>query len=84
MRNIKMIGYAAAEVQVRTVGDLRRLLDWCDAYSIHGDTVVDTGNGVLWVMLTGENDVEAKWIECGDHIPPKNVYDVLIETHKHE
>lgn len=84
MRNIRMIGHAAVEAKVQTVGDLRRLLDWCDAYHIDGGVTVDTGAGAVWIMLTGEHDVEAKMIECGDHLSPDRAYDILIETHKHE
>lgn len=84
MREVELSGYVSAKTSVRTVGDLRELVQWCDKYGVSDNTGVDWDAGTVWLLLTGDRDVSATWIECGDHMDPNRVYDILVETHTHE
>jgi len=81
---IKVTGYACAEAKVRNVGDLRELVAWCDHHRVGGGAPIDWGRGEVFIDLTGDNPAEAEMIQCGDHIPPDDGWDVLINTHKHQ
>jgi hypothetical protein len=83
-REIKLSAYASADMEARTVGDLRELLKWCDEHHVADSVCIDWGAGRVYLELTGPGVVPAEWIECGDHIPPDAAYDILIDTHTHE
>lgn len=82
LHEVTITGLATAEMQVETVEDLRTLVAWLNKYNVPNDTDVDMSLSTVFVDLTGDG-VAAQWIECGDHIPPANAYDVLIPTHGH-
>lgn len=84
MREVRMHGYITAEMKVETVSDLRDLIEWCNEHAVPGETGLDWGNGVVWLLLTGDRDVDATWIECGDHLSGDERFDILVETHNHE
>ncbi len=80
---IKMIATVTAECEVRTLGDLRKLIEWCDKYRISDGRELDWAAGKVYLdVADGASGVQ--WIECGDHIPPNHVHDVLVVTHHHE
>jgi len=86
MREVKMYGYVVGETTVKTVGELRELIEWCNKYHVPDSVGLDWSNrldGLVYLELSGEN-APAAMIECGDHIPPDARYDLLLETHKHE
>ena len=74
----------SAQCSPRTVGDLRKLIEWCDKHQVKDSALLDWGSGNVYVELTGAGSVPAEWIECGDHIPPKVMFDVLVPTHEHK
>jgi hypothetical protein len=86
MREVKMYGYVVGETTVKTVGDLRELIEWCDKYRVPDSVGLDwasAGGGSLYLELSGEN-APAVMIECGDHIPPDTAYNLLLDAHTHE
>jgi hypothetical protein len=80
--SVKMIASVIGECEVRTVGDLRGFVEWCDTHSISDEKDLDWGSGKLYVELAG-GDSEVDWIECGDH-PPGIGHDLLVAAHHHE
>lgn len=84
MSEVEMTGFVTAMMEARTVEDLRTLVGWLNKYSIPNSTGIDFDRGKIYVELTGDTSVSAKWIECGDHVPPVSRFDILIDTHTHD
>lgn len=80
---VKITGFATAQWNARTLGDLRKVVAWCDEHRIPDTADLDWGYGTLYVELVGGTAVEGDMIECGDHIPPDRGYDILLPTHPH-
>ena len=83
MSNVELAGWVTAKREARTLKDLRDLVAWCDEHKIKDDAVLDYGGGCLYVDFLGDDQLKATWIECGDHRPGDEQWDVLIETHHH-
>ena len=83
-REINLSAFASADMEARTVGDLRELLKWCDEHHVPDAVGIDWGSGRVYLELTGPGAVPAEWIECGDHIPPAVRFDIIVPTHEHE
>ena len=80
---IEMSGFVSAQMEARTVGDLRAFVRWLDKYKVSDSKEIDLGSGNVYVELTNVA-APAEWIECGEHIPPDTAYDLLISTHDHD
>jgi len=79
--DIEVTGWATVNAPVRNVGDLRMLLSFLDEYSVRDEAEIDWGTGKVHVDLS---DLVGEFIECGDHIPPESMYDVLLLMHSHD
>ena len=80
---IRITGFAMATADVRTLGDLREFVRWLDKHGVSDHREVEAGE-VMYVSLQDTTDGDtAKFIECGDHIPPNKAFDVVMNTHKH-
>lgn len=79
--DIEMSGFVHAKAQVRTLGQLRQLVSWCDEHNVLDEVEVDWGTGYVYVVLTGDDAVPADWIECGNHLFNDRRYDFIIDTH---
>jgi len=80
---VKISAIAFAEMEAKTAEDLRALVDWLNKYEIPNNADIDWSHGKVYVELTGNTSVPAEWIECGDHVPPKIAFDVLVPMHEH-
>lgn len=81
---IRVTAFATVDCEARTLGDLRKLVEWCDKHGLEDRLGLDWGAGFVYVEITGDTAVRAEMIECGDHIPPKFMFDVLVPTHEHK
>ena len=84
---IEIEATAAIVAEVNTVDDLRKLVAHLNKYNVANATEIELSSYKgqrIYVTLTGDNCVEAEWIECGDHVPPDRSYDVIISTHAHD
>jgi hypothetical protein len=81
LMNIEMTGYADVRADAKTVKDLRDLVSFLDENRVRDDAQIDWGSGYVYILVA--DNARADFIECGDHIPPANAYDVLIPTHGH-
>ena len=80
---IEIHGYASIKADVRTVGDLRELVRWLDKYHVDAGKEVEYDQ-VIWIPLADTHMGDsAEMISCGDHIPPADAYDVILNTHGH-
>lgn len=80
---IEIHGFASIKAEVRTVGDLRELVKWLDKYHVNSDRDIEYDTH-LWIPLADTHlGDKAEMISCGDHIPPDDAYDVIINTHTH-
>lgn len=79
---IEMKGHAALRADVRTVDDLRQLVKALDESKVRGD--VEAVWGEEYVYINVVDTAKATWIECGDHLPGHEQWDVLLETHHHD
>lgn len=79
--DIEMSGFIHAKAQVRTLGELRQLVSWCDEHKVPDAVEVDWGTGYVYVALTGDDAVPAYWIECGNHLFNDRKYDLIIDAH---
>jgi len=75
---IDMRGIVFASAEVRTVGDLRELLNWCNTYGVHDESQLDWGVGVVHLDII-ENG-SAEWIEDGDTVPPDRHWNVIVDV----
>lgn len=80
---VKVTAFATVDCEARTLGDLRELVKWCDEHDLPDRLGLDLGSGFVYVEITGDTAVRAEMIECGDHRPPKIMFDVLVPTHSH-
>jgi hypothetical protein len=81
---VKLNGFATASMDVENVGDLRRFVEWCDRYKISDTAVVDANGPVYLELADSTLGAIVEMIQCGEHIPPDDGWDVLINTHKHD
>ena len=81
--SVKLNGFATASMQVENLGDLRRFVEWCDRYKISDSAEVDTNGPVYLDLADSTMGAIVGMIQCGEHVPPDNSWDVLINTHKH-
>ena len=83
---IKIEATATIVADIHTVGGLRALVAHLNEHNVANDTEIELSNYKgqrIYITLTGDNCVEAEWIQCGEHIPPARAYDVIIPTHGH-
>jgi len=80
---VKLSGWVVGKAPLATADDVRALAAWLNYYNISSDTEIDVERGTAWIDIVGQDSVECKWIECGDHIPPACAHDVIIPTHAH-
>lgn len=76
---VRVEGFAHAVATVRTVGDLRELVTWLDAFGIDDAVEVEWGSGVVYVAIA--DNVAGSMVECGDHHPGDPRFDVVLSTH---
>lgn len=79
--DIEMSGFVHAKTEIRNIGDLRRLLAWCDEHRVSSDVLVDWGSGYVYVLLTGDDASPADWVLCGEHPNSGNHFDLSIAGH---
>jgi len=75
---IEMTGVVFATAEVRTVGDLRELIQWCDEYDVRDEAQLDWGTGQVYIDIIDNGTAE--WIEDGDSMPPNRHWDVLVHV----
>lgn len=73
-------GYAHLTMTVHTVGDIRVLTKELDKHCVGDSSEVELDRDKVFIVLA---DGEGEFIQCGDHVPPDDAYDVLLNTHKH-
>jgi len=83
MTDVKMTALVTIEASIRTLGELRELVKYCDEYEVNDECELDWGSGVVFIDMT-RYGVPADWIECGDHLYPTIKHDVLVSTHSHD
>jgi hypothetical protein len=74
--SVHMTGVVFATAEVRTVGDLRELIQWCDEYDVRDEAQLDWGTGQVYIDIIDNGTAE--WIEDGDSMPPNRHWDVLV------
>jgi hypothetical protein len=74
-------GYAHLTMTVHTVGDIRALTKELDKHCVSDSSEVELDRDRVFIVLA---DGEGEFISCGDHVPPDDAYDVLLNTHKHD
>lgn len=80
MNQPRISGYAHASMTVNDVEDLRTLVKFLDRHHVNGSVEVELDRNRVFVNLV---EGEGEFISCGDHVPPDDAYDVLLNTHKH-
>ncbi len=83
--NVEITGFATAKAMVHNAGELREFVKWMDDHKVADWRELDTDGGIIYLDLvdTQRGDV-GSMTECGDHVAPAVMFDVLLETHKHE
>lgn len=82
---IKISGFAMANADVRTLGDLREFVKWLDRHDVPDCREVDAGEMVFVTLHdSAEGDPTVEFIECGNHIPPDKKFDIILNTHTHD
>jgi hypothetical protein len=74
--NVDMRGIVYASAEVRTVGDLRALIDWCNTYGVRDAASLDWGTGVVHIDII--ENAHAEWVSDGDS--PDERFDVVVST----
>lgn len=82
--NMEITGLATAKAMVHNAGELREFVKWMDKHKVADWRELDTDGGIIYLDLvdTQKGDV-GSMTECGDHVSPVVMFDVLLETHKH-
>lgn len=81
MNQPRISGYAHASMTVNDVEDLRTLVKFLEKHHVSGSVEVELDRNRVFVNLV---EGEGEFISCGDHIPPDDAYDVLLNTHSHD
>lgn len=79
----EMSGYAALRADVRTVADLRELVQLLNKNKVRDDADVDFDRSNVWITVAGDMS-PAEFIECGDHYRGDEQFDVILTTHEHK
>lgn len=81
MEEPRIDGYAHLSMTVRTVIDLRDLVKVLDKHCVADHVDVEFDRDKVFITLA---EGEGEFIQCGDHVPPDDAYDVLLNTHRHD
>lgn len=73
-------GYAHLSMTVHHVGDLRRLIKELDKHCVGDHIEIEMDRDKMFITLV---EGEGEFIQCGDHVPPDDAYDVVLNTHRH-
>jgi hypothetical protein len=78
--DIQMRAIVYASAPVRTVGQLRELIAWCDKHGVKDEGALDWGLGQVHIDIT--ESANASWIADGDSPPKQERYDVLVSMRR--
>ena len=67
---IEVRGMVTVEADVRTLGDLRTLMEQVDEWGLPSDTSLDWGQSKLFIDVH-PNATKAEVVDCGSHIPER-------------